>query len=311
MSCPRDGKSSSPFGQLVAHFFQVVARRKPALVSARHGTGWAAQLLRRVAALGVHFSLTERKMQVSAAFLFLALVTVGPAQWIEKNSRDENSFDGRVVHRHIDLAESETDKRAMVDLALFSAKLSKLRVIDNGDGATLSDSMRRTNCIAGINGGYFDPNFASLGLRIIDGKVTSRLTRGRLMNGVLASDNAIHIFRLAEFSLRRKPNAAIECGPFLIDLAKPVRGLEAMRAARRTFAASSSGDRAALGFCSDATLADLARILAMPLGDFKIQRALNLDGGSSSAFWFRRDDGSAFSIPEEKTVRDFVGIVAR
>ena len=250
-------------------------------------------------------------MQVSAAFLFLALVTVGPAQWIEKNSRDENSFDGRVVHRHIDLAESETDKRAMVDLALFSAKPSKLRVIDNGDGATLSDSMRRTNCIAGINGGYFDPNFASLGLRIIDGKVTSRLTRGRLMSGVLASDNAIHIFRLAEFSLRRKPNAAIECGPFLIDLAKPVRGLEAMRAARRTFAASSSGDRAALGFCSDATLADLARILAMPLGDFKIQRALNLDGGSSSAFWFRRDDGSAFSIPEEKTVRDFVGIVAR
>ena len=73
--------------------------------------------------------------KLSAAFLFLALATIAPAQWIEKNSRDENSFDGRVVHRHIDLAESETDKRAMVDLALFSAKSSKLRVIDNADGA--------------------------------------------------------------------------------------------------------------------------------------------------------------------------------
>jgi hypothetical protein len=249
--------------------------------------------------------------RLRGAFFFLALATIAQAQWIEKNSRDENSFDGRVVHRHIDLAESETDKRAMVDLALFSAKSSKLRVIDNTDGATLSDAMRRTNCIAGINGGYFDPNFAPLGLRVIDGKVTSRLTRGRLMSGVLASDNAIHIFRVAEFSLRRKPNAAIECGPFLVDLAKSVRGLEAMRAARRTFAATGSGDRAALGFCSDATLADLASILAMPLGDFKIQRALNLDGGSSSAFWFRRKNGSAFSIPEEKSVRDFVGIVAR
>jgi hypothetical protein len=51
--------------------------------------------------------------------------------------------------------------------------------------------------------------------------------------------------------------------------------------------------------------------LATPLGDFKIQRALNLDGGSSSAFWFRKNDGSAFSIAEEKTVRDFVGIVAK
>jgi Phosphodiester glycosidase len=250
-------------------------------------------------------------MQVRAAFLFLALATVAPAQWIETNSHDENSFDGRVVHRHIDLADSETDNRAIVDLALFSTKSCKLRLIDNADGVNLSDAMRRTNCISGSNGGYFDPNFAPLGLRIIDGKVTSRLTRGRLMSGVLASDNAIHIFRVAEFSLRRKPNAAIECGPFLVDLAKPVRGLEAMRAARRTFAATGSGDRAALGVCSDATLADLARILATPLGDFKVRRALNLDGGSSSAFWFLRNGGNVFAIPEEKTVRDFVGIVPR
>ena len=255
--------------------------------------------------------MTERKIQVSAALFFLALAAVASAQWIEKNSRDENSFDGRVVHRHIDLAESETDKRTIVDLALFSTKSCRLSVIDNADGVTLSDAMRPTNCIAGINGGYFDPNFAPLGLRIIDGKIIPRLTRGRLMTGVLASDNAIHIFRVAEFSVRRKPNAAIECGPFLVDLAKPVRGLEAMRPARRTFAAIGSGDRAALGFCSDATLADLARILAVPLGDFKIQRALNLDGGSSSAFCFRRNGGSTFSIPEEKTVRDFVGIVSR
>ena len=249
--------------------------------------------------------------RLSAAFLFLALATFAPAQWIEKNSRDENSFDGRVVHRHVDLAESETDNHAIVDLALFSAKSCKLRVIDNAEGVNLADAMRRANCIAGINGGYFDPNFAPLGLRIIDGQVTSRLTRGRLMSGVLVSNNAIHIFRIAEFSVRQKANAAIECGPLLVDLAKPVRGLEATRAARRTFAAIGSGDRAALGFCSDATLADLARILAMPLGDFKIQRALNLDGGSSSAFWFQRKTGSAFSIPEEKVVRDFVGIIAK
>jgi Phosphodiester glycosidase len=289
----------------------LIARLKTALVPACFRKGWATQLLQKVAALRVHFLPGQRKMQVSAAFLVCALAATASAEWIEKNSRDENSFDGRVVHRHIDLAESETNNRAIVDLALFSTKSCRLRVIDNADGVNLSDAMRRTNCIAGINGGYFDPNFAPLGLRIIDGKVTSRLTRGRLMSGVLASDNAIHIFRVAEFSLSRKPSAAIECGPFLVDLAKPVRGLEAMRAARRTFAATGSGDRAALGFCSDATLADLARILAVPLGDFKIQRALNLDGGSSSAFWFRRNGGNAFAIPEEKTVRDFVGIMPR
>jgi hypothetical protein len=38
---------------------------------------------------------------------------------------------------------------------------------------------------------------------------------------------------------------------------------------------------------------------------------MNLDGGSSSAFWFAREDGSAFSAPGQKPVRDFVGIVPK
>jgi hypothetical protein len=98
----------------------------------------------------------------------------------------------------------------------------------------------------------------------------------------------------------------------IVDLGRAVRGLEATRRARRTFAAVAAGDRVALGFCSDVTLADLANILASQFAaDFKIQRALNLDGGSSTAFWFKRKTGDAFSIPEQKTVRDFVGIVPR
>ena len=171
--------------------------------------------------------------------------------------------------------------------------------------------MRSSNCVAGINGGYFDPEFAPLGLRIVDGKTTARLTRGRLMNGVLASNGSIQILRVGEFSSRQKFNAAVECGPFLVDLGGRVRGLEATRVARRSFAASERGDRVALGFCSAVSLADLSRILVGGLSDFKIQRALNLDGGSSSAFWFKSKDGSVFSIPEQKSVRDFVGIVPK
>jgi hypothetical protein len=36
-----------------------------------------------------------------------------------------------------------------------------------------------------------------------------------------------------------------------------------------------------------------------------------LDGGSSSAFWFKRLNGTAFSIAEQKPVRDFVAVVAK
>jgi hypothetical protein len=60
------------------------------------------------------------------------------------------------------------------------------------------------------------------------------------------------------------------------------------------------------------TLAQLARILATPglAGDVKIQRALNMDGGSSSGFWFMGADGP-FSIRELKTVRDYLAVVPK
>jgi hypothetical protein len=67
-----------------------------------------------------------------------------------------------------------------------------------------------------------------------------------------------------------------------------------------------------MGYCSPATLAQLGEILATPrlAGDLKVQRALNFDGGSSSAFWFAGEHG-AFSIGEYKTVRNFVVVTPR
>lgn len=245
--------------------------------------------------------------KLSAALLFVALISAR-AEWRVENVRDEGA---KIVHRHVDLANGENGARAVVDLAIFSGKSARLRVIDNGPAKSdLRDVMPRTNCSAGVNGGYFGTDFAPLGLRIIEGETTSPLGHGRLMSGVFGSNSSIQILRTGEFMARRKMNVAVQCGPMLVDLARPVSGLEATRDARRTFAATSR-DRAAIGVCSDVTLADAARILAQALGDFKIQRALNLDGGSSTAFWFKRADGSAFSIGEVKTVRDFVGVAPK
>jgi hypothetical protein len=44
--------------------------------------------------------------------------------------------------------------------------------------------------------------------------------------------------------------------------------------------------------------------------DLKVQRALNLDGGSSSGFWFAGADG-VFTIREQKRVRDYLGVQAK
>jgi len=218
-------------------------------------------------------------------------------------------------HRYIVAEDSGTGDRASLELAVFLTKSCRLRVIDQPSEprVDLEEVMGRGNFLAAVNGGYFDPDYRPIGLLIVDGTIIAPLQKARLLSGVLsASAKKVQISRVAEFSIALKPEAAIESGPMIVDLGKSVRGLESTRGARRTFAAVGAGDKAALGFCSDVTLADLSNILAsISIPDFKIQRVLNLDGGSSSAFWFKRANGSAFSISEEKPVRDFVAIVPR
>lgn len=253
-------------------------------------------------------------LRVKAALLFLAVALTAHADWTIRSAHSEPGHAG-VVHRQVSLEDSETNESATIDVALFSTKSCTLRVIDQPapPRSDLAQAMREKGCLAGINGGYFDPDYAPIGLLISDGKMIAPLQRARLITGVLAaSPREVKILRVHEFSRQQKFNSAVQCGPFLVDLARSVRGLEKTRTARRSFAATGSVNRAALGFCSDVSLSQLAKILSTTrlVDDFKIERALNLDGGSSSAFWVARES-SAFSIPEQKTVRDFVGVVPK
>lgn len=253
--------------------------------------------------------------KLSPFALVLIFVSAAPAQWAQISSQSEASPTKGLEHRYLVVEDANSGERASLEMAIFSAKSCRLRVIDQSSGprADLEDVMARGNFLAGVNGGYFDPQYNPIGLLVVDGAIIAPLQRARLLSGVLsASAKKIQISRVAEFSLAQRPDAAVECGPMLVDLGKSVRGLETTKIARRTFAAVTTGDKAALGFCSDVTLADLSSILAIvTIPDFRIQRALNFDGGSSSAFWFKRSNGSAFSIVEQKPVRDFVAVVAR
>jgi uncharacterized protein YigE (DUF2233 family) len=253
--------------------------------------------------------------RLSARFI-LALFLVGSARadWTVASSQTERGAAAGVEHRHIVITESETSERATLDLALFSAKSATLRVIDNPTGENdLATLMPRKNCLAGVNGGYFDPENKPVGLLISDGNLVAPLRKARLLSGVMVVSNGrIQLLRAAEYSSKRKAAAALQCGPFLVDRGQPVPDLNDTRSARRTFIVTGGPDRAAIGFCSAVTLAQLGRILATPeiTPDLKVQRALNLDGGSSSAFWFAGERGP-FSISEQKTVRNFVAVVAK
>jgi exopolysaccharide biosynthesis protein len=253
-------------------------------------------------------------MRFKCAFFFLALAATAQADWTILSTASEPGLDG-VAHRHVVLENPVGSERVTVDLAIFSTKSCTLRVLQNEGGAeSLGEMMRHEKCLAGVNGGYFNENFAPLGLRIANGQMIAPLQRARLITGVLvASPRGVQIVRSREFSRRLGVSAAIQCGPFLVDRDQPISGLNDSRLARRTFTATTSSSRALVGVCSEVSLAELAKILATTslAEDLKIERALNLDGGSSSAFWFARGNGSAFSISEQKSVRDFVGIVPK
>ena len=252
-------------------------------------------------------------MRFSWALLFFGAAATAHAEWTIASAESEAGSAG-VVHRHVLLENAADGSHVTFDLAIFSAKSCALRIIDNPEGERLASMMKREKYVCGVNGGYFDEQFKPIGLRIVNSQMLTPLKRARLITGVLlASPHGVQIVRAREFSQRQKIEAAIQCGPFLVDRSQRVGGLNNSQHARRTFAATETNERALLGFCSEVSLADLANILAKtPIAaDLKIQRAINLDGGSSSAFWFARENGSVFSIPERKPVRDFVGVLPK
>ena len=261
--------------------------------------------------------MTQRRAQlvcVAALFCFLATVSAR-AEWKVTNSERESSPNELVEHWKTAVENSETAESASLHFAVFATRTATLRVIDQpaAPRSELAEVMAQTHALAGVNCGYFDPDDAPLGLLVSDGRIISPLRKARLLTGVLtAGATRVDVVRATRFSMNDKIRSARQCGPLLVERAAPVAGLNDTRPARRTFAAVDGAGHAALGVCSAVSLAQLGRILALtnPTGKMKIVRALNLDGGSSSGFWFARKEG-AFSIREQKQVRDFVAIVPR
>jgi exopolysaccharide biosynthesis protein len=245
---------------------------------------------------------------LAGTFLCLLFALPAYAEWSVSSSDPEKGPVGGLERRHVVVSDSETGEEARLDLALFSTKTAMVRVVDNPEGDELAGVARRLRGAAGVNGGYFDPQNAPVGLLISEGKPIAPFRKAKLLSGVLVVTKAkVELVRSAEYSARKNTLAALQCGPFLVDGGVAVAGLNNTRPARRTFVITMGSDHAAIGFCSAVTLAELGNILATPrlVPEIKVQRALNLDGGSSSAFWFAGENG-VFSIGEQKTVRNFV-----
>ena len=172
---------------------------------------------------------------------------------------------------------------------------------------------QENNCLAGVNGGYFHPDRTPLGLVISYGKVLHGFERARLLSGVLlVTRTRISLLRSAEYKPQADIRQALQAGPFLVDHGKIVAGLNADSRADRTAVLGDNAGRFALVLCRDVTLAELALVLSDEriISELKVNRALNLDGGSSSGMWVR-DEPRPFYRPELKSVRNYLAVVER
>ncbi|MEM1296234.1 MAG: phosphodiester glycosidase family protein [Verrucomicrobiota bacterium] len=252
----------------------------------------------------------------TAFFSLLFSQTLLAADWklVNETVRSERTSPNLIyVKRIVQLVPGRT---ATFELTFFRSAECRLDVIDlprrsSLNGSALSAKFRERSCLAGVNGGFFAPDHQPLGLVVSNGTRTNRISSSKLLSGVVYSDHkGIHIVRRSAFRDHSKINALLQSGPYLVEHANAIRGLEATKSRRRTFIATDWRGNWAIGVTSSVTLADLAQILASssPVTGWKVNRAINLDGGSSTGFYFDRATESDIASPPWKPVRNLLGV---
>ena len=214
----------------------------------------------------------------------------------------------------IEFVRRTANDRVEMHIVTFSAKTHTFAVMDNPEGAfDLGSAAAKRGALAAVNGGYFHPDRTPLGLLVLQGATIHPLERAKLLSGlVVVTKDRIALMRTAEFKASANVREALQAGPFLVDGGKAVAGLNDTRSAARTVVFADGAGRFGVLICKSATLAETARILATPglLSAGKITRALNLDGGSSTALWVKREPAPFYSR-EWKGVRNYLAVVPR
>lgn len=253
-----------------------------------------------------------------ALFLALGQVLAAPCEPALELDRHEVSQDLVYVKR---AAKGDDSRQITAHLALFAAATHRLGVIDLGADteaapAPFAEAFRAAGFLAGVNGGFFHPDWRPLGLVVSQGQRINRLEKSRLLSGVIYSDpSGIYLLRRGQFRDHPDILDLLQSGPYLIEAGRPVKGLSTTPARRRTFIATDWHGHWVLGVVvSPLSLAELGACLASQgaLTDWRVDRAINLDGGSSTGFYFDRGtDRRPVVLRPAKRVRNLLGIIPR
>jgi uncharacterized protein YigE (DUF2233 family) len=237
--------------------------------------------------------------------LFL-IPSIATAEWKVADRQELNTS----AFQAFTITVSEGSAAAKIYAAFGHPPDLRFRVLNNSDRrfSNVQEAVSKSEALAGVNGGYFQPDLTPVGLLISQGKMIHPLERAKLLSGVFfVRKQKPALVRAQHFSDTAGVSDAIQCGPFLVENGNRISGLENKRRAPRTFVFLTRGGHWGFGICRSVTLAQLSEILTTAdlLNTGQIITALNLDGGSSTGFYLTRGDQS-ISSPEWTTVGSYL-----
>ncbi|HEY0793705.1 MAG TPA: phosphodiester glycosidase family protein [Chthoniobacterales bacterium] len=240
-------------------------------------------------------------------------MTAAQGAWRAAAQADAADVSGNVHFRKLTLENGRTTVKLLLAFGDATGLRCEIAAQVPQPFTSVREAVERTQGAAGVNGGYFQPDGQAVGWLVANGVTLHRWERARLLSGVFWVQNGTpHLQRSDGQPFSFKVEGAVQSGPFLVDHATPVSGLEATRSAPRTFLYMSRQGRFGIGSAWSATLAETASLLAgleLSPGD-RLDRCLNLDGGSSTAFFARTPD-PGFDAPGWARLNNCVVIAAR
>jgi len=217
----------------------------------------------------------------------------------------------------LSVAVAGSSRKVTVDLVLFDDRNLQLEVVDNPvePRLKLAEAMDQAGAVAGVNGGFFHPDYRPAGMLVSGGKTVAKPEKASLLSGAVVAEPSgkVRVLRYRELGQAEQWAAGIQAGPFLVDGGQSVQGLKNGKLARRTIFISDGQHRHGLVMTGPMTLPEAAAMLTsieMPDG-MGIERALNLDGGSSSGIWVARGDAVAYYQAEWGHVRNFLALIPK
>lgn len=171
----------------------------------------------------------------------------------------------------------------------FDRRDYTLEVIDqkNGPGTEYQNAEAAgKGALAAINGGFFTPEGAPLGLVITNGETRGNFNTASSLGTGLVDGEKLTLISRKIYKKNTTTKELLQTGPRLVWAGEKLTGLSSAKPRARSLLIWDGDQHFGLVYADTASLQGLANNLkTIPLPNFKIKYALNLDGGTSCDLW--------------------------